>query len=118
MLARAGSAIAIAPSSSVLVAGLRAVMRPLLQDSGYAVIALKHDIDPPPGLVGRFLNVAREVSGALLERSARLRRSRFHRTRSALRNMPARPHEYAVGSNEPFQYVRDDALHRNRLAAA
>jgi|HubBroStandDraft_4_1064222.scaffolds.fasta_scaffold06966_5 DNA-binding transcriptional LysR family regulator len=64
MLARAGSAIAIAPSSSVLVAGLRAVMRPLLQDSGYAVIALKHDIDPPPGLVGRFLNVAREVSGA------------------------------------------------------
>jgi DNA-binding transcriptional LysR family regulator len=64
MLARAGSAIAIAPSSSVLVAGLRAVMRPLLQDPGYAVIALKHDIDPPPGLVGRFLNVAREVSGA------------------------------------------------------
>jgi DNA-binding transcriptional LysR family regulator len=63
MLARAGSAIAIAPSSSVLVAGLRAVMRPLLQDPGYAVIALKHDIDPPPGLVGRFLNVAREVSG-------------------------------------------------------
>jgi DNA-binding transcriptional LysR family regulator len=63
MLARAGSAIAIAPSSSVLVAGLRAVMRPL-QDPGYAVIALKHDIDPPPGLVGRFLNVAREVSGA------------------------------------------------------
>lgn len=59
MLARAGSAIAIAPSSSVLVAGLRAVMRPLLQDSGYAVIALKHDIDPPPGLVGRFLNIAR-----------------------------------------------------------
>jgi DNA-binding transcriptional LysR family regulator len=64
MLARAGSAIAIAPSSSVLVAGLRAVMRPLLQDPGYAVIALKHDIDPPPGLVGRFLNVAREISGA------------------------------------------------------
>jgi DNA-binding transcriptional LysR family regulator len=64
MLARAGSAIAIVPSSSVLVAGLRAVMRPLLQDPGYAVIALKHDIDPPPGLVGRFLNVAREVSGA------------------------------------------------------
>ena len=64
MLARAGSAIAIAPSSSVLVAGLRAVMRPLLQDPGYAVIALKHDIDPPPGLVGRFLNIAREVSGA------------------------------------------------------
>jgi DNA-binding transcriptional LysR family regulator len=64
MLARAGSAIAIAPSSSVLVAGLRAVMRPLIQDPGYAVIALKHDIDPPPGLVGRFLNVAREVSGA------------------------------------------------------
>jgi DNA-binding transcriptional LysR family regulator len=64
MLARAGSAIAIAPSSSVLVAGLRAVMRPLLQDPGYAVIALKHDIDPPPGLVGGFLNVAREVSGA------------------------------------------------------
>jgi DNA-binding transcriptional LysR family regulator len=63
MLARAGSAIAIAPSSSVLVAGLRAVMRPLLQDPGYTVIALKHDIDPPPGLVGRFLNVAREVSG-------------------------------------------------------
>jgi DNA-binding transcriptional LysR family regulator len=63
MLARAGSAIAIAPSSSVLVAGLRAVMRPLLQDPGYAVIALKHDIDPPPGLVGRFLNIAREVSG-------------------------------------------------------
>jgi DNA-binding transcriptional LysR family regulator len=62
MLARAGSAIAIAPSSSVLVAGLRAVMRPLLQDPGYAVIALKHDIDPPPGLVGRFLNVAREIS--------------------------------------------------------
>jgi hypothetical protein len=44
--------------------GLRAVMRPLLQDPGYAVIALKHDIDPPPGLVGQFLNVAREVSGA------------------------------------------------------
>ena len=64
MLARAGSAIAIAPSSSVLVAGLRAVMRPLLQDPGYAVIALTHDIDPPPGLVGRFLNIAREVSGA------------------------------------------------------
>jgi len=64
MLARAGSAIALTPSSSVLVAGLRAVMRPLLQDPGYAVIALKHDIDPPPGLVGRFLNVAREVSGA------------------------------------------------------
>jgi DNA-binding transcriptional LysR family regulator len=64
MLARAGSAIAIAPSSSVLVAGLQAVMRPLLQDAGYAVIALKHDIDPPPGLIGRFLNVAREVSGA------------------------------------------------------
>jgi DNA-binding transcriptional LysR family regulator len=63
ILARAGSAIAIALSSSVLVAGLRAVMRPLLQDPGYAVIALKHDIDPPPGLVGRFLNVAREVSG-------------------------------------------------------
>jgi len=37
MLARAGSAIAIAPSSSELVAGLRAVMRPLLQDPGYAV---------------------------------------------------------------------------------
>jgi len=34
------------------------------QVNGYAVIALKHDIDPPPGLVGRFLNVAREVSGA------------------------------------------------------
>jgi DNA-binding transcriptional LysR family regulator len=64
MLARAGSAIALAPSSSVLVAGLRAVMRPLLQDPGYAVIALTHDIDPPPGLIGRFLNVAREVSGA------------------------------------------------------
>jgi len=64
MLARAGSAIAIAPSSSVLVAGLRAVMRPLLQDPGYAVIALTHDIDPPPGLVGRFLNIAREVSRA------------------------------------------------------
>src|SRR6266852_6414211 len=64
MLARAGSAIAIAPSSSVLVAGLGALMRPLLEDPGYAVIALKHDIDPPPGLVGRFLNVAREVSGA------------------------------------------------------
>jgi DNA-binding transcriptional LysR family regulator len=64
MLARAGSAIAITPSSSVLVAGLRAVMRPLLQDPGYAVIALKHDIDPPPGLVGRFLNVARAISGA------------------------------------------------------
>ncbi len=64
MLARAGSAIALAPSSSVLAAGLRAVMRPLLRDPGYAVIALKHDIDPPPGLVGRFLNVAREVSGA------------------------------------------------------
>src|SRR6266852_655039 len=64
MLARAGSAIAIAPSSSVLVAGLRAVMRPLLQDPGYAVIALTHDIDPPPWLIGRFLNVAREVSGA------------------------------------------------------
>jgi DNA-binding transcriptional LysR family regulator len=63
MLARAGSAIAIAPSSSVLVAGLRAVMRPLLQDPGYAVIALKHDIDPPPGLVGRFLNIAREITG-------------------------------------------------------
>ncbi len=62
MLARAGSAIALAPSSSVLVAGLRAVMRPLLQDPGYAVIALTHDIDPPPGLVGRFLNVAREIS--------------------------------------------------------
>src|SRR6266404_2885939 len=60
MLARAGSAIALAPSSSVLAAGLRAVMRPLLRDPGYAVIALKHDIDPPPGLVGRFLNVARE----------------------------------------------------------
>jgi DNA-binding transcriptional LysR family regulator len=68
MLARAGSAIAIAPSSSVLVAGLRAVMRPLIQDPGYAVIALKHDIDPPPGLVGRFLNVAREVSGARLSK--------------------------------------------------
>jgi hypothetical protein len=52
MLARAGSAIAIAPSSSVLVAGLRAVMRPLLQDPGYAVIALKHDIDPPGGWSG------------------------------------------------------------------
>jgi LysR family transcriptional regulator, benzoate and cis,cis-muconate-responsive activator of ben and cat genes len=64
MLARAGSAIALAPCSSVLVAGLRAVMRPLLQDPGYAVIALTHDIDPPPGLIGRFLNVAREVSGA------------------------------------------------------
>jgi len=63
MLARAGSAIAIAPASSVLVAGLRAVMRPLLQDPGYAVIALTHDIDPPPGLVRRFLNVAREVAG-------------------------------------------------------
>jgi len=63
MLARAGSAIALAPASSVLVAGLSAVMRPLLEDPGYGVIALKHDIDPPPGLVGRFLNVAREVSG-------------------------------------------------------
>ena len=63
MLARAGSAIAIAPASSVLVAGLRPVMRPLLQDPGYAVIALTHDIDPPPGLVRRFLNVAREVAG-------------------------------------------------------
>ena len=63
MLARAGSAIALAPSSSVLVAGLRPVMRPLLQDPGYAVIALTHDIDPPPGLVRRFLNVAREVAG-------------------------------------------------------
>ena len=62
MLARAGSAIALAPSSSVLVAGLRAVMRPLLQDPGYAVIALTHDIDPPPGLVRRFLNVAREIA--------------------------------------------------------
>jgi DNA-binding transcriptional LysR family regulator len=63
MLARAGSAIALAPSSSVLVAGLRAVIRPLLQDPGYAVIALTNDIDPPPGLVRRFLNVAREVAG-------------------------------------------------------
>ena len=63
MLARAGSAIPIAPASSVLVAGLRPVMRPLLQDPGYAVIALTHDIDPPPGLVRRFLNVAREVAG-------------------------------------------------------
>ena len=62
MLARAGSAIAIAPASSVLVAGLRPVMRPLLQDPGYAVIALTHDIDPPPGLVTRFLNVAREIA--------------------------------------------------------
>ena len=62
MLARAGSAIALAPSSSVLVPGLRAVMRPLLQDPGYAVIALTHDIDPPPGLVRRFLNVAREIA--------------------------------------------------------
>ena len=62
MLARAGSAIAIAPASSVLVAGLRPVMRPLLQDPGYAVIALTHDIDPPPGLVRRFLNVAREIA--------------------------------------------------------
>jgi len=116
MLARAGSAIAIAPSSSVLVAGLRAVMRPLLQDPGYAVNALKHDIDPPPGLVGRFLNIAREVTGARSSSDQGLRRFRFRRTRSALRNMPARPHEYAVGSNEPFQYVRDDALHRDRLA--
>jgi DNA-binding transcriptional LysR family regulator len=64
MLARAGSAIALAPSSLALVAGLSAVMRPLLQDPGYAVVALKHDIDPPPGLVGRFLNVAREVAGS------------------------------------------------------
>jgi len=39
-------------------------MRPLLEDTGYAVIALKHDIDPPPGLVGRFLNVAQEISSA------------------------------------------------------
>jgi DNA-binding transcriptional LysR family regulator len=62
MLARAGSAIALAPSSSVLVPGLRAVMRPLLQDPGYAVIALTHDMDPPPGLVTRFLNVAREIA--------------------------------------------------------
>jgi DNA-binding transcriptional LysR family regulator len=54
MLARAGSAIALTPSSSVLVAGLRAVMRPLLQDPGYAVIALKHDIEPPPGWSGDF----------------------------------------------------------------
>jgi LysR family transcriptional regulator, benzoate and cis,cis-muconate-responsive activator of ben and cat genes len=60
MLARAGSAIALAPSSSTWVAGLPAVVRPLLQDPGYAVIALQHDIDPPPGLIGRFLNVVRE----------------------------------------------------------
>jgi hypothetical protein len=64
MLARAGSAIALAPSSLALVAGLRAVMRPLLLDPGYAVVALTHDIDPPPGLVGQFLNVAREVAGS------------------------------------------------------
>jgi DNA-binding transcriptional LysR family regulator len=64
MLARAGSAIALVPSSLVLVAGLGAAMRPLLQDPGYAVVALKHAIDPPPGLVGRFLNIAREVAGA------------------------------------------------------
>jgi DNA-binding transcriptional LysR family regulator len=64
MLARAGSAIALAPSSLALVPGLRAVMRPLLLDPGYAVVALTHDIDPPPGLVGQFLNVAREVAGS------------------------------------------------------
>jgi hypothetical protein len=60
MLARAGSAIALAPSSSTWVATLRAAVRPLLKDPGYAVIALQHDIDPPPGLIGRFLNVVRE----------------------------------------------------------
>jgi DNA-binding transcriptional LysR family regulator len=64
MLARAGSAIALAPSSLALVPGLRAVTRPLLLDPGYAVVALTHDIDPPPGLVGQFLNVAREVAGS------------------------------------------------------
>jgi DNA-binding transcriptional LysR family regulator len=60
MLARAGSAIALAPSSSTWVAALRAAVRPLFKDPGYAVIALQHDIDPPPGLIGRFLNVVRE----------------------------------------------------------
>jgi hypothetical protein len=40
------------------------VMRPLLLDPGYAVVALTHDVDPPPGLVGQFLNVAREVAGS------------------------------------------------------
>ena len=60
MLARAGSAIALAPSSSTWVAGLRGAVRPLPKDPGYAVIALQHDIDPPPGLMGRFLNVVRE----------------------------------------------------------
>ena len=44
--------------------GPPAVMRPLLLDPGYAVVALTHDIDPPPGLVGQFLNVAREVAGS------------------------------------------------------
>ena len=63
MLARAGSAIALAPSSSTWVEGLRGAVRPLLKDPGYAVIALQHDIDPPPGLIGRFLNVVREFCG-------------------------------------------------------
>jgi DNA-binding transcriptional LysR family regulator len=113
MLARAGSAIAIAPSSSVLVAGLRAVMRPLLQDSGYAVIALKHDIDPPPGLVGRFLNVAREVSGARSS-SDQLGSAAADSVESAVLCPTCR----RLRINEPFEYVGDDALHRDWLAVA
>jgi DNA-binding transcriptional LysR family regulator len=63
MLARAGSAIALIPTSSPWVAGLRDAVRPLLQDTGYGVIAVQHDIDPPPGLIRRFLNVVREFCG-------------------------------------------------------
>jgi DNA-binding transcriptional LysR family regulator len=63
MLARAGSAIALIPTSSPWVAGLRDAVRPLLQDPGYGVIAVQHDIDPPPGLIRRFLNVVREFCG-------------------------------------------------------
>jgi hypothetical protein len=32
--------------------------------------------------------------------------------------MPTCPHEYAIGSDEALEYVWDDTLHRNRLAAA
>lgn len=104
-------ALAIALSSSVLVAGLRAVMRPLLQDPGYAVIAVKHDIDPPPGLVGRFLNVAREISAARSKDQLGLPAPGPAEGAVAIPNLPARPHECAIGSDEPFEHGRDNTLH-------
>lgn len=119
MLARAGSAIALAPSLSTWLAALRAAVQPLFRDPGYAVIALQHDIDPPPGLIEWVFSMwFQNLWGALLEGSARLCRCRPGRTRSVVRDISMRPHKSALGFNEQLKDVRDDAFDGDRLAIA